>query len=100
LVFLRRDTVLDLVIEKAPELLDNIDELNKKEKEKKLNERNDITIEQINNIVQWDKKNKKLRDIEFRFMLELAEGRKPLSERNKFIAGLNLQKVKKLGFNE
>ena len=33
-------------------------------------------------------------------MLELSEGRKPLTDRNKFIAGLNLQKVKKYGFTE
>jgi hypothetical protein len=92
--------ILDLVIQKAPELLDNVDELSEVEKEKKQSERPDITIEQINNIVQWDKKNRKLRDIEYKFMLELAEGRKPLTERNKFIAELNLQKVKKYGFNE
>jgi len=33
-------------------------------------------------------------------MFDLSEGRKPLSERNKFIAGLNLSKVKKYGFIE
>ena len=91
-------SILDLVIEKAPELLDNVDELIDNEKEKKENEKPDITIEQINTIVQWDKKNRKLRDFEFKFMLDLAEGRKDLTERNKFIAGLNMQKVKKYGF--
>lgn len=90
--------ILDLVIEKAPELLDNVDELF--EKESKVSERPDISIDQIKSIVQWDKKNKKLKDFEFTFMLELAEGRKPLTERNKFIANLNLQKVKKYGFSD
>lgn len=92
--------ILDLVIEKAPELLDNVDELSEKEKEERRNERPDITIDQINSIIQWDKKNRRLRDIEYKFMVELSEGRKPLSERNKFIAGLNLQKVRKYGYNE
>jgi len=92
--------ILDLVIEKAPELLDNVDELFEKDKEQKENGNGEITLEQIINIVQWDKKNRKLKDFEFKFMLELSEGRKPLTDRNKFIAGLNLQKVKKYGFTE
>lgn len=91
--------ILDLVMGKAPDLLDNIDELVEKEREKKEHERPNITIEMINDIVQWDKKYRKLKDFEYKFMLELAEGRKPLTDRNKFIAELNHQKVKKYGFN-
>ncbi len=90
--------ILDLVIEKAPELLDQIDEINSKEKEHI--EGQNITLELISKIVQWDKKYKKLRDFEFKYMLELSEGKKPLTERNKFIAGLNLKKVLKFGFEE
>ena len=33
-------------------------------------------------------------------MIDLLEGKKPLTERNKFIVGLNLGKVKKQGFSE
>jgi len=51
-------------------------------------------------MVLWDKKNKKLKDFEYKFMLDLSEGRKSMSDRNKFIAGLNLIKVKKFGFTE
>jgi hypothetical protein len=93
-------SILDLVIEKAPQLLDRIDELNDKANEKMQNEKSDITIELIRKIVHWDKKNNILRDFEFKFMLDLAEGRKLLSERNRFIVGLNLNKVKKFGFTE
>lgn len=93
-------TILDLVIEKAPELLDNVDELFEKNKEQRDNGNGEITLEQIINVVQWDKKNRKLKDFEYKFMLELSEGKKPLTDRNKFIARLNLQKVKKYGFTE
>lgn len=63
---------LDLVIEKAPELLDNVDELFERDKEQKENGNGEITLEQIINIVQWDKKNRKLKDFEYKFMLELS----------------------------
>jgi hypothetical protein len=90
--------ILDLVIDKAPELLDDIDELN--EKAEKQNGQPEIDLTVIKKIVAWDKKNKRLKGFEYQFMAELAEGRKPLTDRNKFIAGLNLKKVKKYGFTE
>lgn len=90
--------ILDLVIDKAPELLDDIDELN--ENAAKQNGQPDIDLATIKKIVAWDRKNKRLKDFEYKFMAELAEGKKTLSDRNKFIAGLNLKKVKKYGFSE
>lgn len=91
-------TILDLIIEKAPRLLDQIDDLNEKRNESTDN--SDITIELIKKIVLWDKKNKRLKDFEYRFMAALAGGKKALTERNKFIARNNLSKVKKHGFSE
>jgi hypothetical protein len=88
--------ILDIVIEKAPELFDTLDELD--EIEKKTSKLTEISLEDIARIVSWDKKNKRLRDFEFRFMLDLTEGKKELTERNKFIANLNLEKVKKFGY--
>jgi hypothetical protein len=41
-----------------------------------------------------------LKGYEYRFMAELSEGKKPLTEKNKFIARLNFEKVKKRGFPE
>jgi hypothetical protein len=91
--------ILDEVIIKVPELLDGIDELNEQLKNIKV-EKSDISIETIEKLVQWDKKNKKLRNIEFTFLLELSRGSKPLTDRNKSIAISNLAKAKKYGFNE
>jgi hypothetical protein len=91
-------SILDFVIDKVPELLDGIDEINEKKVIQK-NE-NDITLEMIKEVVKWDRKYKKLRPFEFTFMSELAEEKKLLTERNKFIAGLNLSKLKKYGFGK
>lgn len=89
-------SILNQVIEKVPELLDGIDEQQKNSKV----EKPDISIETIQKLVQWDKKNKKLRNGEFSFLLDLSRGEKPLTERNKAIAVANVVKAKKYGFSE
>lgn len=58
-----------------------------------------ISIETIKRAVQWDKKNRRLRSLEFIFMNELAEGKKQLSARNKRIAASNIEKIKRYGFS-
>lgn len=89
--------IIDIVTQEAPELLFHLDDLNEKvSKPRKL----DISIELIQEIVKWDRKNKRLKDYEYKFMADLAEGKKPFSERNVFIANLNFEKVKKYGFKE
>jgi hypothetical protein len=92
------NAIIDLVIEKAPELFEQIDEIN--EANADIRNKPEITLETIRKIVSWDKKHKKLKDFEYKFMENLVNGKKPLSERNKFIACLNLAKVKKYGFQE
>jgi hypothetical protein len=87
--------ILDIVTQEAPELFFKLDALNDGGKKTKKPE---ISIELIQEIVKWDKRNKRLKDFEYRFMADLAEGKKSLSERNISIAGLNLEKVKKYGF--
>ncbi len=88
--------IIDVVTDFAPEILHEIDNIQEEIKPK---ENNDfITIELINQIVAWDKKNRALRDFEFKFMFDLSTGKKELNERNKNIAALNLEKVKRRGF--
>lgn len=90
--------ILDIVNKQAPELLEEIDEINEKSKQ---NQTHDvITLDTIKKIVQWDRKNKRLKDYEYKFMAEIADGKKSLTDRNVFIAALNLKKVKKYGFKE
>jgi AIPR protein len=92
-------TILEEVVEKLPSLLEEVDKINEQKKNVKV-EKTDISIETIQKVVQWDKKNKKLRVSDFVFMSELAKGNKPLTDRNKSFALSNLAKVKKLGFTE
>lgn len=90
-------SILDKVVTSNPDLLSEIDKINEQNNKDKVN--CEITLETVKKIVQWDKKNKRLKDIEFKFMADLAEGKRELTGKNLFIAGLNLKKVKKYGFN-
>ncbi len=93
------ESILDIVSENAPELFFDMEKFFDEDKKTKENEQ-EITLELVKEIVMWDKKNKRLKPFEYRFMADLAEGKKSLTDRNKFIAGLNLKKVKKYGFRE
>jgi hypothetical protein len=86
--------IIDLVIENAPELFFDIET----EIENEANAEKDISIETIAKIVAWDKKNQRLKDFEYKFMLDLAEGRKLLNDYTKSLAIRNLEKVEKWGF--
>lgn len=89
--------ILDIVTNEAAELFYNLDELNRKES-KTGKQKTEITLDIIKEIVKWDRKNKRLKDYEYKFMTDLAEGKKELTDRNILIAELNLKKVKKYGY--
>lgn len=86
--------ILDFITEKAPELLNEADNLPQKVDGNNL----EISIDLINAVLSWDKKVRKLKAIEFGFLLALAEGRKVLNEHNKTIASWNIERAKKCGF--
>lgn len=91
--------IIDKVIDNAPDLLFEIDEI-----EKQINQEQDVTqvvtIDLIKKIVDWDKKNKRLKDHHFRFMWNVAEGKHPLNDRAKKFALMNLKTLKKYGFED
>ena len=91
--------ILDIVVNEAPELFYKLDELNENETKPK-KQKSEITVEIIKEVVKWEKKNKKLKDYEYRFMVNLAEGKKVLDAKNSFIATINLKKAKKYGFGK
>jgi hypothetical protein len=91
--------IIDIVAEKAPELYYKLDEIDESA-DNNHQQKSEITLEIIRDIVAWDKKNQRLKDYEYKFMSNLAEGKTPLTERNLFIAGLNLEKIKKQGFGK
>lgn len=91
------EIVLNLVAEVNPELFYDMDDFFVEDQTKKPEEV-EITLELVERIVKWDKKNKRLDPYKYRFMVELMEGQKPLSDRNKFLARLNLKTAEKFGF--
>lgn len=59
-----------------------------------------ITLELIKKMTEWDKRRHILEDWKWKAMNDVAEGKKPLTDRFKFAFSLNLQKLKKHGFTE
>ena len=89
--------IIDIVIEKAPDLLFEIDNLDIAEDEAGKYEQ-EITIELVKKMVAWDKKNKKLKDHYYKYMLNVAEGRTSFNERTKSYVRNNLKYIERFGF--
>lgn len=92
------EIILNIVADSNPELFFDMDDFFIEDNSNK-EEDVEITIEIIERIVQWDKKNKKLDAYKYRFMADLLEGKKQLTDRNKFLARLNLKTIEKYGFS-
>jgi hypothetical protein len=90
--------IIDKVIEHAPDLLFEIDEIEKQIKDNP-EITPEVTVDLIKKIVDWDRKNKRLKDHHFRFMWNVAEGKHPLNDRAKKFALMNLKTLKKYGFD-
>ena len=88
--------ILDTVIEKAPELMLEADDEEVNFSPGITNE--DITIDTIRRIVEWDRKNRKLKDYHFKYMSDVADGKLPFTETAKGYAKTNLTKLKRYGF--
>lgn len=88
--------IIDIVIQNAPDLLFEIDDLEKEPVN--IDEKQEITLDLIKKMVDWDKRNKKLKDHHFRFMWNVANNKQPLDERAKKYASMNLKFIKRFGF--
>ncbi|MDO6809882.1 AIPR family protein [Zobellia galactanivorans] len=91
------ETILDVVSDLNPELFYDMEDFFNEDNLKK-EEEVEISIELIERIVQWDKRNKRLDAYKYRFMVDLLDGKKQLTNRNKYLAELNLKTAKKYGF--
>ena len=89
------DNIIEIVMNENPLLLHKID--NYIESLPK-NSSTFITIELINEMLYWDKHKKKLKDSHFRFMLNIASGKIELTERNKKLVLLSLNRLRLFGF--
>jgi hypothetical protein len=91
------EVILNIVAEVKPELFFDMDDFFIEDNSKKVEEI-EITIDLIERIVQWDKKNKRLDAYKYRFMVDILDGKVTLTDRNKFLARLNLKTIEKYGF--
>jgi hypothetical protein len=59
----------------------------------------DMTLELVQRMVEWDKKKRVLEDWKWKAMDDVAQGRKPFTDRMKYAFYLNLERLKKFGFD-
>ncbi len=95
---IRAIEIIDKVIEVAPDLLYEIDEIEINSANEQPEEAAEITIELIEKMVAWDKKNKRLKDHHFRYMWNVANGKQTFDDRAKKYAEMNLKTLKRFGF--
>ncbi len=91
------EAILNVVAEINPELFFDMEDFFIEDDSKKVKEV-EITVDIIESIVQWDKRNKRLDAYKYRFMVDLLEGKITLTERNKSLVRLNLKTAEKFGF--
>ena len=104
--------IYEIVCQYNIELLDEADELAEQdraaresreaEKEKKREESgaktDEITLDLIKEMVDWDRRKRYLEDWKWKVMNDVVECKKPLSETYKYTFWLNLQFLRKKGF--
>jgi hypothetical protein len=90
-------SIIDKVIDKAPELLFEIDELVETSKGSN-GKAPEITLELIKKMVDWDRKNKRLKPHHFRMMFDIVNGNQVLTNQNKKYCLMNFQFISKFGF--
>jgi DNA-binding MarR family transcriptional regulator len=61
---------------------------------------NDMTLELVQKMVDWDRRKRILEDWKWNVMNDVVQGRKPFTDRMKYAFYLNLEKLKKNGFEE
>ncbi len=90
-------SIIEKVIDKAPELLFEIEDLDESIKDSN-GKGPEITLEFIKKMVEWDKKNKKLKRHHFRMMFDIINGKEELTGQNKKYCLMNYQFISKYGF--
>ena len=89
-------SIIEKVIDKAPELLFEIDEL--VESSKTNGKDPEITLELIKKMVDWDRSKKRLKPHHFRMMFDIVNGKEDLSSQNKKYCLMNFHFISKYGF--
>jgi hypothetical protein len=89
--------ILDIIIDKAPELLFEIDDLldngeNQKSKDP------EITMEFIQSMVSWDRQRKRLKPYQFKTMFDIVNGKEQLTPQNAKYCLFNYYTLYKYGY--
>ena len=92
------ERILDLVTERVPELLVEMD-CHLEGEEQDNESPAEITVDLLKKLIRWDCRTKVFAPAEYNFIKILANGEKAMTERNEGIARKNLQKAIKRGFN-
>jgi len=90
-------TIIEIVINKAPELLIEIDEIAEAISKIELIDPA-ITLELIKKMVDWDRNKKRLTPNHFRMMLDIIEGHNELNMQNKKYCLMNFHFISQYGF--
>lgn len=90
--------IIDIIIDKAPEILFESDEVINAESTNQANDP-EITMELIERMVQWDRKNKRLKPFQFKMMFDLLNNKVELTSLNKKHCLMNYNTLKKYGFS-
>jgi hypothetical protein len=90
-------SILDKVLDKAPELLFEADELSEPTVVNKTDDP-EITLELIKKMVQWDRTNKRLKPHHFRLMFDIMNDPEKLTPQNKKYCLMNFYFISKWGF--
>lgn len=99
-------SIYEIVWQHNPELLEEADELAAKDQESgaqhklvsPISESTEITLELIQQMVDWDKRRRVLDDWKWKVMKDVVDGKKEFTDRMKYAFYLNLQTLKKKGF--
>lgn len=95
-------SLFETVFKYNPNLLEEADTIAESENKKTTNSpqlaSEEITLELVQRMVDWDKRNRILEDYYWIAMNEVAQGLKPLNDNRKKAFYLNLQKLRKNGF--
>jgi hypothetical protein len=88
--------IIEKIIDKAPDLLFETDEINKSTKTNV--EKLEITLDLIKKMVDWDRKNRRLKDHHYRMMLDVVNGKTSLTQQIKIYCMTNYIYISKYGF--
>lgn len=90
-------SIIEKVVDKAPEILFEIDESIDSNKSSNDNIP-EISLELIKRMVEWDRKNKRLKPHHFIMMFDIINGKEELTPQNIKYCQMNFQHISKYGF--